>query len=278
MSHFTVLVVGLDHEKQLEPFHEFECTGMDNEFVQDVDVTEEIREHGADWYGLKVIKEEADIDTRGDHKYGYCLVKDLEKEAIGDNVIKAINRTNPNKKWDWWVVGGRWSGSLLLKNGTYVDQAMKDQIDFETMRNNGGKEAAEHFDKVQAIIAGRTWTPWDQIRDKHGPGQIDAAREEFHNQEAIKDLCKPEHRELVGYMVNYESYKIPREQYIARGRANAVSFYAILKDGQWFERGQMGWWGMASNEEDIDTWNQKFEELLNSLPDDALLTVVDCHI
>ena len=41
MSHFTVLVVGGDPEKQLAPFHEFECTGDDNEFIQEVDQTEE---------------------------------------------------------------------------------------------------------------------------------------------------------------------------------------------------------------------------------------------
>lgn len=42
MSHFAVLVVG-EVEHNLAPFHEFECTGTDNEFVQDVDQTEEAR-------------------------------------------------------------------------------------------------------------------------------------------------------------------------------------------------------------------------------------------
>ena len=49
MSHFTVLVVtnekptGEVLEKALAPFHEFECTGVDNEYVQDIDVTEKLR-------------------------------------------------------------------------------------------------------------------------------------------------------------------------------------------------------------------------------------------
>ena len=42
MSHFVVLVVGNDIEKQLQPFHEFECTGIDDEYVQDVDITDEV--------------------------------------------------------------------------------------------------------------------------------------------------------------------------------------------------------------------------------------------
>ena len=31
MSHYTVLVIGDDPEKQLAPFHEFGCTGIDDE-------------------------------------------------------------------------------------------------------------------------------------------------------------------------------------------------------------------------------------------------------
>lgn len=49
MSHFTVLVVTDDKpsddvlDKALAPFHEFECTGIDNEYVKDVDVTAKMR-------------------------------------------------------------------------------------------------------------------------------------------------------------------------------------------------------------------------------------------
>ena len=43
MTHFTVLVVGPNPEQQLAPFHEFECTGKNDQYVQNVDVTEELR-------------------------------------------------------------------------------------------------------------------------------------------------------------------------------------------------------------------------------------------
>src|SRR5271168_3923548 len=44
MSHFTVLVVGDNPEQLLAPFHEFECTGTDNEYVKEIDKTEEARQ------------------------------------------------------------------------------------------------------------------------------------------------------------------------------------------------------------------------------------------
>lgn len=41
MSHFAVMVIGEDVEGQLAPFHEFKCTGLDDQYVQDIDKTEE---------------------------------------------------------------------------------------------------------------------------------------------------------------------------------------------------------------------------------------------
>lgn len=43
MSHFSVLVIGDDIEKQLAPYHEFECTGIDDEYVQEIDITDQLR-------------------------------------------------------------------------------------------------------------------------------------------------------------------------------------------------------------------------------------------
>ena len=43
MSHFAVLVIGAHPEQQLAPFHEFECTGKNDQYVQDTDVTDEYR-------------------------------------------------------------------------------------------------------------------------------------------------------------------------------------------------------------------------------------------
>ena len=43
MSHFSVLVIGENVDEQLAPYHEFECTGEDNQYVQPIDRTEEAR-------------------------------------------------------------------------------------------------------------------------------------------------------------------------------------------------------------------------------------------
>lgn len=68
MSHFAVLVVGNDIGKQLQPFHEFECNGINDEYVEDNEVTDKV------------------LDEDG-------------------NLSRAIRRTNSNARW-YWVVAG----------------------------------------------------------------------------------------------------------------------------------------------------------------------------
>ena len=287
MSHFSVMVIGGNVEEQLAPYHEFECTGINDEFVQEIDVTKECRESGLDWRGLedKTVTSVSDIDTDGPHKYGFAIV-----DAEG-NIVKAVRRTNPNAKWDWYQIGGRWSGFLKLKNGrsglhgerswtnrdapqlsNYCDIAKKEDIDIEGMRDEAGKEAAGRWDKAHQAAGGATWEPWSVI----GPrtNYDDAARETYASQEAVKVIRAafddPFHR--------IDQYLVSREQFIQQARDAALSTYALVKDGKWFAKGEMGWFGMSNDEITQDEWNKEMNALLDSLSDDTTIAIVDCHI
>jgi hypothetical protein len=39
----------------------------------------------------------------------------------------------------------------------------------------------------------------------------------------------------------------------------------------------MGWWGIVANEKETDMWAAEFTAMLDALPDNAVLTIVDCH-
>ena len=213
MSHFSVLVIGENIEQQLAPYHEFECTGCNDEYVQDIDVTEESIEWGTDketgefsleealgYHGLddKIVADISEVDTNEAHKYGYAIVK-------GGKLIKAVNRTNPNKQWDWWVVGGRWAGYWRMKEGATgklgersflgsnadkgtADSALKKDIDFEYMMEAAGLKAGLVWDKIRAVVSEddfSTFASWEKIREAH-KGDIDAARTAYGEQSAVK--------------------------------------------------------------------------------------------
>lgn len=302
MSHFTVLVIGDDVEKQLAPFHEFECTGLDDEFVQDIDITasahEDFQEYGegksfeefvAGWFGYKKVEDGYEPDLEGVHKYGYfCVV---------DGAVRVIDRTNPNKKWDWYSIGGRWSGAMKLKPGTagvlgrkgvlgscrndgpgYADQARKGDIDIAGMRDEAEKKAASRYDAFRAVVGDRTWETWDEVRDRMA-GDITGARAFYHEQEAYtlaKAANLPD--DVVDLWSGIDEFHCSRSEFIDRARSRAFCAYAVVKDRQWTERGEMGWFGMSSNEMDYEAWLAKFNEVIDALPDETLLTFVDCHI
>ena len=291
MSHFTVLVIGPDHEKQLQPFHEFECTGTNDEFVQDVDVTAECREHGIDYHGLEdqTVRSDAEIDRDGEHKYGYAIV-----DAEG-SLVKAVKRTNPNKKWDWYQIGGRWSGFLKLKPGAKgsvgedglmgshfakgddrADQAHKRDIDFSGMRDDAGNKAGALWDKAHAVIAGRTWQTWEAARDAH-PGNIEQARASYHAQAAVSETRAALDGDL-GIFSGVDQFLVSREQYVQEARDKACAPFAVVYRGEWSEKGRMGWFACVSDEKPQGDWNRLVNDLIDGLPDDTMLTVVDCHI
>lgn len=291
MSHFTVLVIGDNLDAQLQPYHEFECTGTNDQYVQDIDVTDECLEEGLDWHGLedKKVLNESEVDREETHKFGYALV-----DAEG-NLLKAINRTNPNKKWDWWVVGGRWSGFFKLKPGgtgqsgkrswankdeptdaTRCDVATKGDIDFEGMRDEEGQRAADAYDRAAAIHQNEPWLDWQTVRDAHA--DLEAARTFYADQAPIARMRADHDFNTSHIFSGFDQYQMPRDRFIQSARDQAIATYAIVKDGVWYAKGEMGWFGMSTEGMSQDEWNAKVNEMLDALPDDTMLTLVDCHI
>lgn len=350
MSHFTVLVIGPNVEKQLQPFHEFECTGIEDEYVVDVDKTaealadydkgtigllrdprgalhekyDEAGEYKPEFskpgqYGRRELFipdgwEEVRVPAK-DHQsaadyisgwYGWGIMRPgdamteelkfgrIEVDADG-NVARCIDRTNPNKQWDWWVVGGRWAGFFKLKPGAsgqrgrsglmgscanegegYADSVRKGDIDVQGMRDDAAREAGESWDKVRAVTGDLAdFKTWAEMREAH-PGNSEAARAAYHAQRARVALNECGDRDMA--WVDLDDYRVTREEYTKSAADGALSTFAVLKDGQWHERGSMGWWGCVSDEKDKDEWRKQFASLIDGLPDDTLLTVVDCHI
>jgi len=172
---------------------------------------------------------------------------------------------NPKAKWDWYQLGGRWTGFFRLKPQTKgelgrpslvsshradpgtVDQARKKDIDFEKMRLDNFEFASDTYDKFEKATQ---------------DGTLNSPYFEYGIRNIGKDVDNfiPE----------------TREQFIKRHAS--ITTFAVLKDGEWYERGEMGWWGTVSNEKNSDEWEAQFEKLINDLPDDTLLSLYDCHI
>jgi hypothetical protein len=178
--------------------------------------------------------------------------------------------TNPNAQWDWWSVGGRWSNFLSLKDGTKADDAKKADIDFDGMRQEEADKAAKTYDQVAAITNGRGWTSWEQARDDRD--DIDDARKFYNGQQVIIDIKEKFDHPFMDKDVFLQS----REDYVDSMKRKAITTFATLVDGKWAAKGEMGWWACVSDE--VSDWPTDFQRIIDSVPDDHHLVVVDCHI
>ena len=265
MSHFAVLVIGPDVEGQLAPFQENNMGDCPKQY-------------------LKFHEDEDSDDIAG--KRGYW--------------------DNPNKKWDWYRVGGRWAGHFKLKNGASApaatpgyevafgqevpapnmsDTCLKRDVDFDGMRNDAAHDAALEYDFVANIFSGLPEHKlWAEFRDNP---DIEAARVLYHAQPRIaawtaaskvKTFSERRQDPVDLTFGNPDDFAVSREHYIKMARERTGSTFAVLKYGKWYEQGEMGCFATVSKPKDPETWISMFSNLIDDLPDDTQLTVVDCHI
>jgi len=192
-----------------------------------------------------------------------------------------------NPKWDWYQLGGRWTGFFLAKPGCHgitgeagimtevpeigwYDAMRKGDIDFQGMRQRAANKAGQRWDSLALATAGLPRPQsWDALRAQHD--NIDAARVAYRNQPYIVAAAKAGFHDI-------DPYQVPRDEFTLRAWNRAISTFAVVKDGEWYERGEMGWWACVSNEKPEAQWETEFQALLEAVPDDTLLSVFDCHI
>ena len=274
MSHYTVLVINTkgneDVEAQLAPFNEhIEVPVYDRGIVSKKDIKQFV-----DYYTKKKINMYPSLQGESLSTEELYKLKgedwnggswQFRKEGIMDT-----STYNPLSKWDWYQVGGRWAGSIILK---------------------------PEAEKTEEPNFSWGWSEEQKLAVKEMP-RVDQARVkdiEFVNPEAFEeamrfwelyiDGAKPKNAkekemiENVWYKKEFYTERYKDKITYAKCQST-LSTHSVLIDGKWLEKGEMGWFG-CSSETDAEAldWELNFyDKILKSLPEEALLTVVDCHI
>jgi hypothetical protein len=280
MRHFTVLVIGDDVEKQLAPYHEYECTGVKDEYVEWIDENDEV------------------IKEYESHKDEYETIDDFAEEWFGyEKKDGRYGRfTNPNAQWDWWVIGGRWTGFFEIKEGCEkaavrgkpswcnapapegtADQLRIGAVDWEKMKQDAGDRASKQYDDYEAAVGDITPPdPWDMIRERHE--DIEDARAEFRNHPWNVALRAAKIHIFRDAVKHFECHNGGRETFVKKAINEVGVPYAFVKDGKWVAKGDMGWWGMSDDHHTQDEWNKQYHKMLSELDPETVVTLVDCHI
>lgn len=149
---------------------------------------------------------------------------------------------NPLSKWDWWVIGGRWTG--MLAEGY---EAYKDPDNFKECWLCLGTGLRNDALGIQARLDDPAYT----CNGCQGTGRMLKSASEF----------KP-----VGNVAPLDTLDLDKV---------GLPFAILTHSGEWYEKGKMGWWAAVSNEN--HNWGDDCKELLQQHMD-SLVVVCDLHI
>lgn len=209
------------------------------------------------------------------------LPKDEIKWNEADDTFMTYTYYNEESKWDWWTIGGRWSNFF---GSTDIIKVV--DIDWNTNLAIRDLEANTTYDEYERAAAGlEIEHRWSDLLERVEAGEmkIDAARDMYHSQPwyvAARSVMDP------FMMEGVESYFMigsgGREAFIKRERNKVgVPFAFIDFDGEWHEKGSMGWFGMTIGESAQDVWATEYFNYLEQVRGDqpnAVVVNVDCHI
>lgn len=223
---------------------------------------------------------------------------------------------NPNSKWDWYSIGGRWNGYFPVKRPFDAEKdsaaliqgrpswTNEDEIrlpwrtdggpvrllDLESLRDEKGTEAATRYDLYQSLVEGLpealTWSVFvDYAQAATGTRAErteawDKARLDYRAQPRVSVIKDTEEFRWGMTGCEVKEFSVSRDYYIETARNAAVPGYALMTtEGDWVTPGDMGWFGMSNaSDEDTAMFKSKANEYIDGLDPETLLVAVDCHI
>lgn len=254
-------------------------------------------------------REDELFDTASDVKEAGYPDPHTDQDTLIEEHGLEIYQNNPQKKWDWFSIGGRWAGywpvngehqiAMRGKNGLMgshkstdgADVVRKGDVDFDAMMDEAETEARrkiqmwesvlEDYPNVRSIDFFRQLADNDEI-NRGAVGPL------YHGQpgvEEAKDAVREAHKargEGEPHIIHLDDlFELRRhgpEEFVRLKRLFAVVPYSIVHQGEWIANGEMGWFGVSTGEGDWATWVEEASDLMFGLPDDTVLVNCDCHI
>lgn len=249
MSHFVVAVLSHspeDVENLLAPF----CESTDDpEYLEFVTAEEPMAEIQA-MYENEGGRPDETLEQFVSRYYGYTYNEELDECGY---------ICNPNAKWDWWMIGGRWDGLLPLN----PDCSGFLGVD---------RKPVAHGNCDQALLFDVDLAPDQDAYHK-------AVRfwEVNMEDDCIRENENPSDFHLIYNKEYYLSQYGDKHTY-ATECASFAPWAFVTPDGEWIEKGQMGWFGVG--DATGKSRNDYRAALEAALADDQNLwiTIVDCHI
>ena len=295
MSHFAVLLIGNDIEEQLSKYDENLEIPRYIKYTKEeliANERESIEEYKNDTYAeylsdpikyaenttnenhLKYLKEEFPKKlTMTDEEIYELAIKWYDPEDIGENG-EVYSTRNPDSKWDWYEVGGRYAGRIAVKDGVEIEEP---NFSWGWSDDEKDKVIAMGYKTDSAYIKDIDFSKMHRTEEDY--------KDAIRYWELVVEGDKPKNKEeedsvkFNWYKPEFYTERYKNKETYAKCNSS-FSMWAVVKDGVWYEKGEMGWWAMSNetNDEAVDWDLNFFDRFIKDLPEDTVITVVDCHI
>jgi hypothetical protein len=181
---------------------------------------------------------------------------------------------NPNAKWDWYEVGGRWMGSLLVKEGK------------QGMLGSPGVFGND----VPNTPSGYTWADscyikdveWDKMRQIREFELLKSEGDDGDLWDILTcaiDVSDKVRMNYTWYKPEYFIEKYGSKENYLKMESSFGTYAVITPDGKWHAPGDMGWFGMSSDSlDDAKEFQDNFHKNFIEKYPDKTITIIDCHI
>lgn len=268
MSHFTVAVITNKKPNEddicriLAPYRENNMGTVEKQYLKFYPIDQD----ELDDYKQSFEENKEKTSSFRDYMEGECGY------SYNEETKEYGTYDNPNARFDWMQIGGRWAGLLTVKKG--VDCGIGET---SWTNENDNPYHSDDENVVKCDIA--------KIKDLLFPNNEKEKRDSqrfwelYVEKQPIKD--KSDEELLSDFILYKPQYYIDtyhdKETYV-RCCGTFTTHAVITKDGQWLEEGAMGWFGFRDNSNIVE-WTDNYHKLVfENATDDDYITIIDCHI
>lgn len=232
---------------------------------------------------LKYKYDEAIKKAKEEYGYKHRSNKELLKIFANDYGLIDINGDlystyNPNSKWDYYQIGGRFDGELMLTDEGRLNAV--NEIKRKYCTDIDIKKLREDFHYMRYVnVAPLKYIQWFIPLS---PTEKEKIRRWWEINIYNMPLKEGEEKDKY-FFYKPEYYKRRYKDAETDIKVQeAINFFAVITpDGKWYAPSNMGWWACTDGEpEDELKWDLEFYDrfIEPNLNSDLICTVVDCHI
>jgi len=187
---------------------------------------------------------------------------------------------NPNANWDWYEIGGRFPGLLLVKDD------VKDILPLSESEDKNTRHPTGYRYVNGARMKDIEWYKMRELRLDAVKANYARLAEAFRTKDLSKigGIATINEEGIFGWGCTLFSKDETLEEYLDRKGATEIDMYPICTyafvnaAGEWNASGDMGWFGLSSNDKPERTWLDETRCLVEKIREDDFMVIVDCHI